>query len=79
MFKDKIVPKNQSLHSPGDPNAYLVYHLDGHRSGCATDCPGNMVYSKLYAVRDSLAYDLFKCGLTSIDDRQNPAEFELYL
>lgn len=67
MFKDRIEPENQSLHPPGDPNAYLVYHLDGHRSGCATECPGNKVYEKLHALRDSLTDDLLKCGFTSLD------------
>ncbi len=67
MFKDRIEPQNQSLHPPGDPNAYLVYHLDGHRSGCATNCPGNKVYERLHALRDTLTEDLLKCGFTSIE------------
>lgn len=78
MFKDRIEPQNQSLHPPGDPNAYLVYHLDGHRSGCATDCPGNKVYETLSALRDSLTDDLLKCGFTSIDGSIDAGDLVIY-
>lgn len=78
MFKDQIEPENQSLHPPSDPNARLVYHLDGHRSGCATECPGNQIYARLAALRDTLTDDLFKCGFTSIQSKYPSSEFVLY-
>lgn len=78
MFKDRIEPENQSLHPPGDPNAYLVYHLDGHRSGCATQCPGNKVYDQLHALRKTLTDDLFRCGFTAVDEDVKATDLVIY-
>jgi N-acetylmuramoyl-L-alanine amidase/Secretion system C-terminal sorting domain len=42
--------------------------IEGHRSGCATDCPGDMTYGLLDNIRTNVSKIVTACKSTSYDD-----------
>jgi hypothetical protein len=54
--KDEMNPRGVSPHpDAGSPNLAV---LAGHRDGCATACPGNVLYAEMNAIRDCVALRL---------------------
>ncbi len=49
-----------SLHHP-DKNGALLPVIAGHRDGCNTDCPGNLLYNLIPQIRE----DLRPCAVTT--------------
>lgn len=50
VFKDSIHPLLKSKHP--DASGIDLGHVAGHRDGCNTTCPGNMLYNKLSWIRN---------------------------
>jgi hypothetical protein len=46
---NSINPRGMSFHTNSMRN---LNHISGHRDGCATDCPGNMLYPQLPSLRN---------------------------
>lgn len=66
LNKEKLDAQQSSMHPPGDPNALAIYHVDGHRSGCATECPGSRVFARLSSFRDTLNQEVARCQATRL-------------
>ncbi|NJN35117.1 MAG: T9SS type A sorting domain-containing protein [Saprospiraceae bacterium] len=58
----KIKPVGQSQH----PTAGLINNIDGHRSGCATECPGDQTFNLLSTVRTNVEKIVNPCLSTSL-------------
>ena len=79
--KNGINPLVQSNH----PTAGLIYNIDGHRSGCATDCPGNKTWELLPSMRQRVAdrlkstsiFDLNETNLVTIYPNPNTGLFDI--
>ena len=56
-----IDPGTSSLHSRSN---LVLNHICGHRDGCATECPGENVYSKLTTVRTKVGNSIQACNFT---------------
>lgn len=57
--KDTLAPNSETKHPYNSGN--LLKALCGHRDGCATECPGNMAYSKLDSLRIVLVKNYNDC------------------
>ena len=58
--QDNLDPTGISYHPPSDEELFVV---SGHQDGCATACPGDMLYALLPNLRDSIAYEIENsCG-----------------
>lgn len=51
--QESIDPLDFSFHGSSGLN---LFHISGHRDGCATECPGNTFYPTIPDVRDSVQY-----------------------
>lgn len=60
IFKDKMNPLD-SLHHPDTINGGLLPVLAGHRNGCATDCPGQLLFDMLPQLRLDVKADIEEC------------------
>jgi hypothetical protein len=58
-----INPLGTANHSVGN-----LKTIEGHRSGCATDCPGDMTYALLDNIRTNVSKIVTACQSTSSDD-----------
>ena len=56
---DNIDPLDFSFHSSSGLN---LFHISGHRDGCATECPGELFYPTLEDMRDSVANIIENCS-----------------
>jgi len=55
MVKEGLTnPMARGIHSPGTPDQSTINVISGHRDGCATACPGENVYKRLVAIRQSV-------------------------
>jgi hypothetical protein len=54
-----INPAGSSWHTSSARN---LNHISGHRDGCATECPGNMTYAQLPALRTAVANQIAACN-----------------
>jgi hypothetical protein len=54
-----INPTGSSWHASSARN---LNHISGHRDGCATECPGNMTYAELPALRTAVANHIAACN-----------------
>lgn len=55
-----IDPTASSLHAPSE---YSIPNVSGHRDGCSTTCPGDMLYADLPQLRDDIhLYQATICG-----------------
>ncbi len=57
LNKESLDPQSYAAHSLG-----IVGAIAGHRDGCSTLCPGENVYKRLEALRDSTSKTLVSCG-----------------
>lgn len=58
--QEDIDPKGISYHPQSDEELYVV---SGHRDGCATACPGDMLYALIPNLRDSIVNEIItSCG-----------------
>ena len=58
--QDNLDPTGISYHPPSDEELFVV---SGHQDGCATACPGDMLYALLPNLRDSISYEIENsCG-----------------
>lgn len=53
--QEDIDPTGLSYHPPSDEEIFVV---SGHRDGCATACPGDMLYELIPNLRDSIAEEI---------------------
>lgn len=61
-----IDPLLKSIHARSNLD---LNHICGHRDGCATECPGTNVYSKLANVRSKVVSNIQACNFTvGVDD-----------
>ncbi len=58
-FKYKIKPMKRSLHTTSQAQ---LLGVSGHRDRCNTECPGNVLYTKLSSIRAYVAANLEACG-----------------
>ena len=65
MYKDKLNPLD-SLHHPDTINGDLLPVLGGHRNGCATTCPGQILFDRLPEIRAEILDNINECGPLSI-------------
>jgi N-acetylmuramoyl-L-alanine amidase/Secretion system C-terminal sorting domain len=52
--------------------------IEGHRSGCATDCPGNMTYALLDNIRTNVSKIVNGCQSTSYDDLDLSSSIKIF-
>jgi len=52
---------NPSGYYPHPLNPFL-FVIAGHRDGCATECPGNMLYARLADIRNVVFEEFNSCG-----------------
>jgi N-acetylmuramoyl-L-alanine amidase/Secretion system C-terminal sorting domain len=52
--------------------------IEGHRSGCATDCPGDMTYALLDNIRTNVSKIVTACNSTSYDDLSLENNVKIY-
>jgi hypothetical protein len=58
--KEDIDPNGIAYHPPSDEEIFTV---SGHRDGCATACPGDMLYDLIPDLRDSIEHEIsFSCS-----------------
>lgn len=58
--QDNLDPTGISYHPSSDEELFVV---SGHQDGCATACPGDMLYALLPNLRDSISYEIENsCG-----------------
>ncbi len=60
--KEKINPNGAALLGGGS----IISNIDGHRSGCATDCPGEMVWNYLPTLRERVVKAVNVCVSTPV-------------
>ena len=65
--KENISPNGASLFAGA-----ILNHIDGHRSGCATDCPGDMAWSYLPKLRERVVNVVNACTSTPVNDIATP-------
>ena len=58
-FKYRIRPLKRTLHTTSGSR---LLGVSGHRDRCSTECPGNVLYGMLPAVRKDIADRLETCG-----------------
>ncbi len=66
--KDTLSPTSETKH-PYNTGS-LLKALCGHRDGCATECPGNRVYSKLDSLR-TVVLNHYNACLPFLNSREN--------
>lgn len=71
MFKDKMNPLD-SLHHPDTINGELLPVLAGHRNGCSTDCPGQLLFDMLPQLRLDVKADIEECTRLGSNDMERP-------
>lgn len=59
-----IDPVGEGLHNSSGLNLKIV---SGHRDGCATECPGNLMYPKLESVRSEIIRMMAACQTTDTE------------
>ncbi|MBK8842114.1 MAG: N-acetylmuramoyl-L-alanine amidase [Saprospiraceae bacterium] len=76
MFKDEMNPLD-SLHHPDTINSDLLPVLAGHRNGCATECPGQLLFDQLPILRLKIADNLTQCAplSTNVLSENNAIQF----
>ncbi|MCB0642649.1 MAG: N-acetylmuramoyl-L-alanine amidase, partial [Phaeodactylibacter sp.] len=52
---EDIDPLDFSFHASSGLN---LFHISGHRDGCATECPGELFYNQFDLLRDTVAYHI---------------------
>ena len=63
LVKEGLMSSGSFKHPVGDPNAIDLKGLAGHRDGCATDCPGQMLYARLNTLRKQTDSLELQCGV----------------
>lgn len=63
LVKDSLMPMGMHSHPL---NPYLNV-IAGHRDGCATQCPGDILYGKLDKVRDNIYQQFNICGFSHLN------------
>ncbi len=58
LGKDNLDPLRTYAH-PLNPELHVIA---GHRDGCATECPGDMLYSTFGKLRQLVMFELINCG-----------------
>jgi len=61
IYKDDMDPLD-SLHHPDTLTGDLLPVLAGHRNGCATSCPGQLLFDQLPQIRLDVRHDIESCG-----------------
>lgn len=70
-----IDPLATSFHAGSNT---IINNVSGHRQGCATECPGNMLYADLPGIRTSVqSYSDNGCTLTAVPEIDGLEEFSV--
>lgn len=69
-----IDPLAKSIHARSNLD---LNHICGHRDGCATECPGNNVYSKLTNVRNKVVSGIQACNFTVSTDEVKAGMYQV--
>lgn len=80
LVKEGIMSSASFKHPVGDANASELKALAGHRDGCSTDCPGQMLYARLNSLRNQTDSLELQCGvvLAGLNEKQLPPLFHVY-
>lgn len=70
--KEKINPNGAALLG-----GTIVSNIDGHRSGCATDCPGEMVWNYLPQLRARVVATVNTCNTTTPTNEIEALSFKI--
>ena len=73
--KWEVSPQNRSLHGSSGLN---LLGVSGHRDGCATECPGQMLYGQLNDWRSDLRSRMDACSSEVEDSLTLTAESSLF-
>ena len=68
-----INPLASATHAVGN-----LKTIEGHRSGCSTECPGDMTYALLDNIRTNVSKIVNSCQSTSYDDLDVSANIKIY-
>jgi N-acetylmuramoyl-L-alanine amidase/Secretion system C-terminal sorting domain len=68
-----INPLVMATHVAGN-----IKTIEGHRSGCSTECPGDMTYSLLDNIRTNVSKIVNSCKSTSYDDLGGSHSIKIY-
>jgi hypothetical protein len=80
LVKEGLMSSGSFKHPVGDPNAIDLKVLAGHRDGCATDCPGQMLYARLSGLRKQTDSVELQCGivLAGLPEQHSDQTFHVY-
>lgn len=80
LVKEGIMSTGTFKHPVGDPSAIDLKVLAGHRDGCSTDCPGQMLYARLNTLRKQTDSVEVQCGvvLAGLSQTQVQQVFHVY-
>jgi hypothetical protein len=73
LVKEGVLSSASYKHPVDDPNAIELKALVGHRDGCSTDCPGQMLYARLNSLRKQTDSLELQCGVMLTDLAENKA------
>jgi hypothetical protein len=65
LLKEQINPLAMAQHPVNDINASYIGRIAGHREGCATICPGDMVFNQLQEIKNKVNDKMQNCGFVS--------------
>jgi hypothetical protein len=60
LIKEDLMPNESFIHPLG--GSELLKVISGHRDGCNTECPGEMVYQKLSSIRSEVTSRIDSCA-----------------
>lgn len=65
LLKEQINPLGIAQHPVNDIYASYLGRIAGHREGCATICPGDMVFNQLQEIKNKVNDKMQNCGFVS--------------
>ncbi len=73
--KDSLSPFGTNFH-PLNPELGIIA---GHRNGCATLCPGDILFNQLHPIKENCNHQLENCGIfLSVEDNQFLQDFSIF-
>lgn len=77
LFKEDISPLDSFIHPKGGLNH--LASVCGHRDGCATECPGDVLYTRLDSLKTSLYQPWMDCRIMAdVQEIAEPTKGLLY-
>lgn len=70
LLKDSLNPLDSFLHPKYGSNGYMLAVISGHRNGCATECPGEILYLLIPDLRNEISWIIKNCKLSDISTKQ---------